>query len=122
MIHGYLKTSGAGFSVLEMLIALSVLAIFTSIAATGFRPTSPKLELRELTSSVARRLATTRMDAVDGGKAINLTITDCNGISREFLFLPNGTVVGGTLCLGTSEVAQNFRILSLTASLEFIDD
>lgn len=63
----------AGFTLLEVLIALAIAALIAAIALPALRP-SPVAELGSSAQQVAAALRQTRLDAMDTGRSLALVV------------------------------------------------
>ena len=70
------QTRNQGFTIIEMLIALVVLAVILSLAAPSFRDSSARTALRSTTMDLIASINNARAQAVNLGTVVTLAATD----------------------------------------------
>ena len=117
----------AGISVLEMLIALAILAVITGVAATQLRGPSQALTNSALLAALCDQAVMMRIRAMQTETEQSFlpdlpssaTIVACvdGEPRREIYFLPGGQVDGGPLCIQTDRERVTIEIDWLTGQL-----
>ena len=119
-----------GYSVLEVLVVLAVLALVLGAAASRFTPPSDRLELEHLGSATIAAATTSRLRALRTGAIVPLEIeTDgrvspCakadEGARPQILFFPDGHAEGGPLCFAMGARRLTFSVDWLTGVAETV--
>lgn len=117
----------SGFTVLEMLIALMILAGLLAVAASRVSGPSESLQSGALAAALAEQATTARLMAMQTRLDVKFeaelpqgtSIIPCTGesIVREIHFLANGQVEGNAICLQTENRRTVFRIDWLTGQM-----
>ena len=119
MLHSKSRrpSSDAGFSLLETLIALAILATVTGVAAAALRAPSPGLQLDSAVSELRLEASTTRRRAVTTLARASMVLTDCTGRDVVVWFFPDGTASGSEVCVTQSGLTRKLRISALSGRL-----
>jgi prepilin-type N-terminal cleavage/methylation domain-containing protein len=81
----------AAFTLVELLVVLVVLGVVAGVSATAL----PSLLRAPARPSLAIRLAAARRQAVLGGHAVSVVVTDARtGATRRWRLLPDGRALG----------------------------
>lgn len=109
----------AGFSLLEMLVVLGILAMLLTITLPGLKEPSPELTLQKRAVEIQRESTHLQLRAVSEGMTQNFDITDyaCEPLKPTQFFLSNGTAFGGDICLSEKNFALRLRLDPLTGRL-----
>lgn len=141
----------AGFTLLELLLALGIAALIAAIALPALRP-SPVAELRSSAQLVAAALRQTRVDAMDRGRSLALLVDTetrslqqqgagavrrlpddlrltLNTAEREMLgpyrggirFWPDGSATGGRVTLDKEQLRVRVDVEWLTGRVRISD-
>ncbi|WP_037317589.1 pilus assembly FimT family protein [Ruegeria halocynthiae] len=109
--------STGGFSLFEVLIVLSILAMVVAISATGFRPPSDEMRLNGKVSELASRTSEARLQAIRSNQPVGVELTDCNGELLSLGFYPDGTATGVEICLAEGARQENLILSPLTGQV-----
>jgi type IV fimbrial biogenesis protein FimT len=82
--------SGRGFTLVELLIVMSILAILLAVAAPGLRQISSALQLRTVTYDLVADLLLARSEAIKRGAQINVSPAEA-GWQAGWSITVNGT-------------------------------
>lgn len=115
----YLKAN-SGFTVLEALVTLSVLAL-TAAMFSGRNP-EPSSELRfaSLIGELKRDVATARAQAVVERQLVTFNIQQerCDDLVSPIVFFPDGTVSASEICLAIGEYQRLLTIHPITGQVQ----
>ncbi|WP_322892201.1 MULTISPECIES: pilus assembly FimT family protein [unclassified Yoonia] len=114
----------AGFSLLEMLVVLAVLALTVATLTATDLGRSPSLELKAHISELHKEVASARSVAVVENipHTIHLTAPTCSGSLTSLTFFADGTAQQADICLTVGTVEQHVRLDPLTAQLSLLDN
>ena len=108
----------AGLSMFEVLVALTILALVTTVATAGLRGPSPSLQLQRQTADVVRQSAVTHLRAIRQEQTLFLDVSTliCTPEDPTIAsFFADGTAQGPDLCLTASDsTLQRLRLVPLT--------
>jgi prepilin-type N-terminal cleavage/methylation domain-containing protein len=107
----------SGFSLLEMMVVLAIVATITGVTAAGLRGPSPMVQLERTIIAFQREAAEARHRAVLEQIVIPLSGTDCDGNEVIIKFFPNGTANGPNICLTQAGFTGILRLSNLTGYL-----
>lgn len=114
-----------GFTLLEMLVVLTLIAIISTLGLRSFRPPSPSLQLNEMFSEFLLVASTARSRAINLGTPQTLTfiheqfdLSNCqNAPVQSITFFVDGTATPITICAETGGEILQFHIDGLTGRL-----
>ncbi len=109
--------SDAGFSLLETLVALAILAVVTGVAAAALRQPPPALRLDNEVSDVQRDAAIARKRAVSTQVQVSMPVIDCEGNDAVIWFYPDGTASNVEFCVTNSGLTRALRVSTLSGQL-----
>ncbi|MGC1495035.1 MAG: type II secretion system protein [Sulfitobacter sp.] len=109
--------SEAGFTLLETLVALSILAVVSGIAAAALKGPSPRLQLDNAVNEALEVASATRHRAVITQTAAHMPMTDCNNNDVDLWFFPDGTASNAQVCVTQSGLTRVLRISTLSGRL-----
>lgn len=114
-----------GFTLLEMVVVLALIAIISTLGLRSFRPPSPSLQLNEMFSEFLLVASTMRSRAIH--LCISQTVTlehaeidlsDCQDAPvPPILFFADGTATPTVICAELSGEILQFQIDGLTGRL-----
>ena len=108
----------AGFSLLETLVALAILAAVTGVAAAALRGPSPTLRLDAAVTALMREATAARHRAVVEGRTVPLPLPRCDGAETVARFHPDGTASGAaSACLALAGLTRELRLSPLSGRL-----
>lgn len=109
----------AGFTLLEMLISLAIIAAILAIATTALRPPSPALLLDRQLANLKNDATLARDQAVRQGQPVALPLPGCqNDQDTEVLFFPDGTArTTGPICLTEGGLSRRLLIEPITSRI-----
>ncbi|SMX26038.1 hypothetical protein TRP8649_00110 [Pelagimonas phthalicica] len=110
----------SGFTLLEMLVSLAILAAILGITVTALRPPSPKLRLDQASAQLANDAALARTRAIHDVKTVTFALPQCDGSDAMTRFYPDGTALPATACLRIKNLVQHIEIKPLTGLLQVI--
>ena len=73
-------TLECGFTLLELMIAVAIIAIGTALAVPEFLQWYAKTQLRQATSEIASQLTLARMAAMNRNRSVDVTIQAVSGV------------------------------------------
>ncbi|WP_162946931.1 Tfp pilus assembly protein FimT/FimU [Ruegeria sp. EL01] len=106
-----------GFSLFEVLIALSILALVVTISVSSFRPPSDKMLLNKVISDFISEVSEARLHAIRSDQVAAVEISDCRDELVELDFYPDGTAAGGEVCLASGQSQGILQISPLTGQV-----
>lgn len=108
------KHADAGYSLLEMLVVLAILATAIGLGASALRGSSEPRILQSIAERIVAEAKSKRLQAMIEERAVSYvpdagpgsTVTACENGSAALLFLPDGGLRGGDLCVsrGTHKI------------------
>lgn len=134
----------SGFSLMELMVALTILALAMTVVSMGLTRRSPGFELRRAAADVTALMREARASAREQNRAIEVVFraderrfetsggrsVDVSGQIRASLvssaaagqpgviFLPDGSSTGGQVTLEVSGVAERIEVDWLTSRIE----
>ena len=115
-----MTSSRAGFSLLEVLVVVTLLALLAGLSFAGLRPPSKGLRLSRQISELEKRFAEDRLAAVRLGQLVETDLSDwlCNPEGTHMaVFRPDGTARGPDICLSAGDLTKRFAFDHLTGRL-----
>lgn len=107
----------SGYSLFEVMIVLSMLALVTAVGVSRFRPPSPELVLQREAAHVAEEAARLRLLALQSQRDQVLDVEEtCEG-RTQLVFFADGTARATTICLERSGVTKMLYIEPLTGRI-----
>lgn len=114
-----------GFTLLEMLVVLALIAIISTLGLRSFRPPSPSLQLNEMFSEFLLIASTTRSRAINLATPQTVTfehaeinLSNCQNAPVSLItFFVDGTATPTTICAETGGEILQFHIDGLTGRL-----
>jgi prepilin-type N-terminal cleavage/methylation domain-containing protein len=73
-------TAESGFTLIELMIAVAILAIGSALAVPEFLQWHAKTQLRQATSEIASQLTLARMAAMNRNRGVDVTIQAVSGV------------------------------------------
>jgi len=115
------KRGSDGFSMIEMIIAMAVLAIMAAIATPSFINVIRRSELKQGAQSISNTLYEARIEAVKTGVACNIVFSSIN----ESFSGSGCTIATNELPerarIGTSSLRRRAQVLAARPDLEIVD-
>lgn len=118
------RARAAGFSLLEMLVVLAILAIVLTATASLMRRPPDRIELRRHAAEMIDDAMAVRLIALNQGRQIKfspapkdtIALSDCSDreIAPIVTFLPDGSAAGGPICLRLNKTRIRVTIDRLT--------
>lgn len=112
--------ANAGFSMLEVLITLSVIAL--TIAMLSGRTPEPSVELRfaSLIAEVKRDAAARRAQAIVSRQPVryDVEMEICDERPASVIFFPDGTVSNSSICLAIGDEQRTLVVHPLTGQIQ----
>ena len=114
----------AGFSLLEALVVLGILALVLLASVRAFRPPSPAFRLQELIAEKSAEAAQAQTSAVRTARAVVVEVKDatCSGEPVWLTFFPDGTASAQDLCLRVGERQATLTLDPLTGRFRSITE
>lgn len=111
--HAVLPSSRAGFTMIEMLISLSIFAVITAFVTANFRAGRQSDELRQSTQLLATAIRRAQTMAISGQ-----TVPYCQGGTNDKKVCPNGTSAecGGGTCVRDLPKGYGIRLTTVAAT------
>ena len=108
--------SQAGFTLLETLITLTILALATAVSVAAIKGPSPQLHLQRQATLLQAKAAQHRHLAVSSRRPLTWQVgaLSCDSEKAEVAFLPNGTAHGPDLCLSIDGNMLRMTLLPLS--------
>jgi len=109
----------AGFSLLEAMISLAIIALITGVTLSTARPPSASLRLEQRAAQVIARVAEARRTAIESARSISLDFPDapCDDVVPTLSLFADGTALGGNICLTENELSLTLYVNALTGRL-----
>lgn len=109
----------SGFSLLEVLIVLSVLALTITALSTNRLGPSPAMVLETQVSQLRQTVASAKSDAIRNNTQIGITLvqTLCAQSDDTLTFYPDGTAKAANICLQQETLERALKLDPLTAQL-----
>ncbi len=109
----------SGFSLLEVLIVLSVMALTVTAVTNGRVGTSPAMKLEAQASHLQQTIATARAEAIRNNKQVAVTLdqTLCAQSDDTLTFHPDGTAGAVNICLKQDSLELVLNLDPLTGQL-----
>lgn len=107
----------AGYSLFEVLIALSILAMVIAVSAAGFRPPSDEMKLNRQISDLVSKISDARLKAIRTNQAVGIEIVNCDDEPVNLNLFPDGTASGGEICLEEGTQQETLILSTLTGLL-----
>lgn len=109
----------AGFTLLEALIVLGILALILAVVSPSLRGPSPALLLQRRATDIMRAVEQIQARAIATRqvKVFETEGQNCDQTQRDILFYPDGTAHGGDLCLIEATATLKLRLQPLTGHL-----
>jgi prepilin-type N-terminal cleavage/methylation domain-containing protein len=107
-----------GFTLLETLVTLAVMASVATVVATSVRQPSDHMVLKKRTALLAREMADVQNTAIGHGVAKSMTVSyeTCNA-PTTIVFFPNGMAKGDEICLISGDVQMELCVNPMTGRL-----
>lgn len=120
MLHSNQRSPNerAGFTLLESMVALAIVALMTSIAVSGIRGPSPKLQLERAISAVKREASNARLRAVTEQIPVVIKLPGCEIEEVDLTYYPDGSATGPLICVATAGFTATIRVSPLTGKLD----
>jgi prepilin-type N-terminal cleavage/methylation domain-containing protein len=115
-------SDSAGYTLLEALVALAILALVAGLVAGATRGPSPELALRRTAAERTAEAATTRLSAVRAGATRDFTAPDACGGPGTIRFHPDGTAQGPDLCLTKGDRSLRLALDTMTGRLAAVEE
>lgn len=112
-----LSRADAGFTLLETLVALAILAAVAGVTAASLRGSPPSLQLDNAVAALTRDASTIRHRAVLTQSSLPLQITDCAGTEATLIFHPDGTASPAEICVQQAGLTRRLSVSPLTGRL-----
>ncbi|MDO6591940.1 hypothetical protein DS901_02500 [Loktanella sp. D2R18] len=111
--------SNSGFSLLEVLIVLSVVALTIAALSTTRLGPSPAMALETQASQLQQTVATARAEAIRNNKQTTITLdhTLCTQSDDTLTFYPDGTANAANICLQQETLERALKLDPLTGQL-----
>ena len=111
--------SNYGFSLLEVLIVLTVMALTVSAFSTNRIGPSPAMMLETSASELQQRVAKVRYQAIRGNQQMTIQLDQslCVETSKALTFYPDGTAQDATVCLQQDTLELHLKLDPLTGQL-----
>jgi type IV fimbrial biogenesis protein FimT len=93
LLNAIPKTRPCGFSLIELLISVAVLAILVSLAVPGFRVWIKNAEIRNAAESIQNGLQLARAQALLRNTNVEFTLLDADGSSWEVRLAGGGALI-----------------------------
>lgn len=121
-----ISKSTSGFTMFEMLVVLSLIAIITAVSVQSFRMPSSSMKLKAAFSEIVSLVGKARQKAITLGEKQELdlvrndiNINDCNGGDpKTAVFFPDGTAMSALYCAEYEEEKLRFKLDDISARLE----
>jgi general secretion pathway protein H len=139
--------NAAGFSLLELMVALTILALAMSVVSVSATRRSPSFEMQRLAGNVVSLLREARLDAQTSGRPARVSFdADTRELSRNgsegvsipegvdaslvssasagspaIIFFPDGSSTGGEFALEGSGRRERVTVDWLTSRIERLD-
>ncbi|MDH4187843.1 MAG: prepilin-type N-terminal cleavage/methylation domain-containing protein [Nitrospira sp.] len=91
-----IRTNEAGFTLIEVLIALAIITIASVLAAPDFVRWNAKVQLRQTTAEIASQLTLARMAGMNRNRSVDVTVNMSGGLVRISAVSSTGTVIKDT--------------------------
>jgi len=115
-----LARTADGFTLMETLVALGILALVLGVSATALRGPSPAMQLERAASELIARATAARARAVASGDAVSVDMPGCGDAPVAAIFYPDGTALGLQACLRAADLGLTLRISPLTGRLSVV--
>lgn len=125
-------TPTRGFTLVEMLVALAVMALLAAVALPQLQTALPSMKARRDAAQAVARLHTARDRALASGEVVAVEFSDMGAVftpvgtarpseKAVVRFFPDGSVTGGALVIGEGGAAHLIRLHPLTGSVRLDD-
>ncbi|MHA3915835.1 pilus assembly FimT family protein [Halovulum sp. GXIMD14793] len=111
-----------GFTILEAMVSLAILAMIMGISISAYRRGNPGLEYRAAVGEVIAAAHEARRRAIRTGTVVSFRAAaePCDD-PADLIFYPDGSVQQMEFCVLLNNRRSTFRATGLTGAVEFVE-
>mgnify|MGYP000365563807 CR=1 FL=1 len=100
----------AGFSLLEVLVALAIMSLIAAVVVANVRPIAPDMRIEMRISELDQLVSRRHLEAVSAREPTTLSVVDCNGGSIDIVLFPDGSGTPARLCVREGQTENTYQL------------
>lgn len=113
----------AGFTLLETLVVLAILAGITALVASNTRGPSPQLALQQRSQEVRTQIVDARAKAIatQVAQTLDADLQSCDGTAAKLVAFPDGSLFGPDICISVDDLQMRLIVDGVTGRVFLAD-